>query len=68
MNRIKFNTIFMNQENTENLNRPRTTNEIKSLRKNFQQTRVLDQMFSQVILPKFQRRVNTHLSQTIPKL
>ena len=37
-----------NHEEIENLNRPNTSNEIESVKKNSQQTKVQDQMASQV--------------------
>ena len=50
----KYNFPKLNQEEIENLNRPITSMEIKSVkkkkkkRKNFQQTKAQDQMASQV--------------------
>ena len=38
----------LNQEEIENMNRPITSNEIETVMKNLQQTKVQDQMASQV--------------------
>ena len=72
-----YNLLKLNQEESENLNRQITASEIeavvkkkkkkkKNKKKNSQQTKVLDQMDSQVNLPNIQRRTNTY-SKTIPK-
>ena len=46
----KYNLPKLNQEKTENLNRPITSTEIKTVKKKkiFQQTKAQDQMTSQV--------------------
>ena len=56
----------LNQEKTDNLNRLITGSEIEFVIKNFIQTKVWDQMASQ-ILPKIQRSY-TDSSQTIQKI
>ena len=43
-----YNLPKLNQKETENLNRPITSNEIESVIKNSQQTEVQDQMTSDV--------------------
>ena len=43
-----YNLPRLNQEETENMNRPITSNELKLWLKIFQQTKVQDQMASQV--------------------
>ena len=44
----KYNLSELNQEDIENVKRPITSMEIKTIIKNFQQTKVYDQMASQV--------------------
>ena len=44
----KYNLPRLNQEDIENMNRPITSNEIGTVIKIFQQTKVQDQMASQV--------------------
>ena len=44
----KYNLPRLNQEELENINRPITSNEIETVIKIFQQTKVQDQMASQV--------------------
>ena len=44
----KFNLPRLNQEETENMSRPITNTDIETVIKIFQQTKVLDQMASQV--------------------
>ena len=44
----RHNLPRLNQEETENMNRPITSNEIETVIKNFQKTKVQDQMASQV--------------------
>ena len=44
----RYNLPRLNQEETENMNRPITSNEIETVIKNLQQTKVQDQMASQV--------------------
>ena len=43
-----YNLPRLNQEEIEYMNRPITSNEIETVIKNFQQTKVQDQMASQV--------------------
>ena len=43
----RYNFPRMNQEETENMNRPITSTEIETVIKNFQQTKVQDKMASQ---------------------
>ena len=43
----KYNLPRLNQEETENMNRPITSNELKVWFKNSQQTNIQDQMASQ---------------------
>ena len=49
----KYNLPKLNQEEIENLNRPITSMEIKTVIKIFQQTKAQDQMASQVNSTKF---------------
>ena len=42
----RYNLPRLNQEETENMNKPITSNEIETVIKNFQQTKVQDQMAS----------------------
>ena len=44
----RYNLPRLNQEEIENMNRPIASNEIESVLKIFQQTKVQDQMASQV--------------------
>ena len=44
----KYNLLKVNQEEIENLTRPMTSIDIKTVIKNLQQTKVQDQMASQV--------------------
>ena len=44
----RYNVPRLNQEEIENINRPITSNEIETVIKIFQQTKVQDQMASQV--------------------
>ena len=44
----KYNFPKLNQEETENLNRPITSMEIETVIRNFQQTKAQDQMASQL--------------------
>ena len=44
----KYNLPRMNEEEIENMNRPITSNEIETVIKNLQQTKVQDQIASQV--------------------
>ena len=42
----RYNLPRLNQEETENMNKPITSNEIETVIKNLQQTKVQDQMAS----------------------
>ena len=44
----KHNLLRLNQDETENINRPITSTEIETVIKNLQQTKAQDQMASQV--------------------
>ena len=44
----KYNLLRLNQEEIENMNRQITSNEIETVTENFQQTKVQNQMASQV--------------------
>ena len=44
----RYNFPRLNQEEIDNMNRPITSNEIETVIKNFQHTKVQDQMASQV--------------------
>ena len=63
----RYNFPRLNQEELENINRPITNNEIETVIKIFQQTKVQDQMASQRILSNIYRRANTDPSQMLPK-
>ena len=43
----RYNLPRLNQEEIENMNRPMTSNEIETMIKSFQKTKVQDQMASQ---------------------
>ena len=60
-----YNLPKVNQEESENLNRQITTNETEAVIKKLQ-TKVLDQMASQVNFTKHSRK-NIYSSQTISK-
>ena len=49
----KYNLLKLNQEEIENVKRPITSMEIETIIKNFQQTKVYDQMASQVNSTKY---------------
>ena len=53
---LKVYSPKLNQEEAENRNRPITTNEIEVVIKNFQQTKVLDQMASQANFTKHSKK------------
>ena len=58
----------LNQEETENLNRPITTNEIEVvIKKNPSKKKSWTRWLHRQILPIIQRRTNSYPSQTIPK-
>ena len=63
--------LKLNQEEIDNLNRPITRNEIKSVgkinKKNCLQAKVQDQMASQVNSANHTKRSYTEPSQTLPK-
>ena len=56
-----YNLPKLSQEESENLNKQITSGEIEAVikKKNYQQTKILDQRASEVILPNIQRRNNT---------
>ena len=51
-----YNLPKLNQEESENLNRPTAINEIEAVIKNFPQTKVADQMASQVNFIKHSKK------------
>ena len=63
----RYNLPRLNQEEIENMNRPITIMKLKMRLKIFPQTKVQDQMASQVNSSNIWRTANTHPSQTLPK-
>ena len=53
----RYNFPRLNQEELENINRPITSNEIETVIKIFQQTKVQDQMASQVNSIKYLEKI-----------
>ena len=63
----KYNFPKLNQEEIENLNRPITTTEIKTVIRNLPANKSPGTMASQLNSTKNYRRANTYPTQTLPE-
>ena len=63
----KYNLPKLNLEETENLNRPITSTEIKTVNRNLQQTKAQVQMASHVNSTKNLDKSYTYPTQTLPE-